>query len=161
MIHIPFEQQVKKALTELQKEYPFIYPEYEDVEHYLRQLKNPENLSLDGLLEFLLNSPNTEIDDENQTILSRIKTLDQNDYPIHLYLDFPINASQANYFIKNIRDKAEQEKYREIQEEIEILLTKASISSEKQLDILANIISNLNKPILHYEAKDNNVIVRR
>lgn len=102
-----------------------------------------------------------EIDDENQTILSQIKTLDQNDYPIHLYLDFPINASQANYFIKNIRDKAEQEKYREIQEEIEILLTKASISSEKQLDILANIISNLNKPILHYEAKDNNVIVRR
>lgn len=102
-----------------------------------------------------------EIDDENQTILSRIKTLDQNDYPIHLYLDFPINASQANYFIKNIRDKAEQEKYREIQEEIEILLTKASISSEKQLELLANIISNLDKPILHYEAKDNNVSVRR
>lgn len=102
-----------------------------------------------------------EIDDENQTILSRIKTLDQNDYPIHLYLDFPINASQANYFIKNIRDKAEQEKYREIQEEIEILLTKTSISSEKQLELLANIISNLDKPILHYEAKDNNVSVRR
>lgn len=102
-----------------------------------------------------------EIDDENQTILSRIKTLDQNDYPIHLYLNFPINASQANYFIKNIRDKAEQEKYREIQEEIEILLTKASISSEKQLELLANIISNLDKPILHYEAKDNNVSVRR
>lgn len=102
-----------------------------------------------------------EIDDENQTILSRIKTLDQNDYPIHLYLDFPINASQANYFIKNIRDKAEQEKYREIQEEIEILLTKASISSEKQLELLANIISNLDKPILHYEAKNNNVSVRR
>lgn len=102
-----------------------------------------------------------EIDDENQTILSRIKTLDQNDYPIHLYLDFPINASQANYFIKNIRDKAEQEKYREIQEEIEILLTKASISSEKQLELLANIISNLDKPILHYEAKDNNVSVRK
>lgn len=65
MIHIPFEQQVKNALTELQKEYPFIYPDYEDVEHYLRQLKNPENLSINGLVEFLLNSPNTEVDDMN------------------------------------------------------------------------------------------------
>lgn len=63
MIHLPFEQQVKKALTELQKEYPFIYPYYEDVEHYLGQLKNPENLSINGLVEFLLNSPNTEVDD--------------------------------------------------------------------------------------------------
>lgn len=66
MISIPFEQQVKNALTELQKEYPFIYPDYEDVEHYLSQLKNPENLSINGingLVEFLLNSPNTEIDD--------------------------------------------------------------------------------------------------
>ena len=63
MIHIPFEQQVKNALTELQKEYPFMYPDYEDVEHYLRQLKKPENLSINGLVEFLLNSPNTEVDD--------------------------------------------------------------------------------------------------
>lgn len=81
--------------------------------------------------------------EENQEILSQMKVLDENDYPIHLYLDFSINASQANYFIKNIRDKTEQEKYREIQEEIEILLTKASISSKKQLELLANIISNL------------------
>lgn len=84
-----------------------------------------------------------ELDDENQEILSQMKVLDENDHPIHLYLDFPINASQANYFIKNIRDKAEQEKYREIQEEMEILLTKASISSEKQLELLENMISNL------------------
>lgn len=84
-----------------------------------------------------------ELDEENQEILSQMKVLDENDYPIHLYLDFSINASQANYFIKNIRDEAEQEKYREIQEEIEILLTKASISSKKQLELLANIISNL------------------
>ncbi len=41
MIHIPFEQQVKNTLTELQKEYPFIYPDYVDVELYLWQLKNP------------------------------------------------------------------------------------------------------------------------
>lgn len=40
-----------------------MYPDYEDVEHYLRQLKNPENLSINGLVEFLLNSPNTEVDD--------------------------------------------------------------------------------------------------
>lgn len=84
-----------------------------------------------------------EIDDENQEILSQMKVLDQNDHPIHLYLDFPIYADQANQLIQDIKDKAEQEKYREIQEEIEILLTKASISTEKQLELLANIISNL------------------
>lgn len=84
-----------------------------------------------------------EIDDENQEILSQMKVLDQNDHPIYLYLHFPIYADQANQLIQDIKDKAEQEKYREIQEEIEILLTKASISSEKQLELLANIISNL------------------
>lgn len=63
MIHIPFEQQIRNTLEELKKKYPYIYPEYEDVEHYLRQLKNPENLSIDGLAEFLLNSPNTEVDE--------------------------------------------------------------------------------------------------
>lgn len=84
-----------------------------------------------------------EIDDENQEILSQMKVLDQNDHPIHLYLDFLIYADQANQLIQDIKDKAEQEKYREIQEEIEILLTKASISTEKQLELLANIISNL------------------
>lgn len=84
-----------------------------------------------------------EIDDENQEILSQMKVLDENDHPINLYLEFSINANQANYFIKNIKDKAEQEKYEKIQEEIEILLTKASISTEKQLELLANIISNL------------------
>lgn len=84
-----------------------------------------------------------EIDEENQEILSQMKVLDENDHPIYLYLHFPIYANQANYFIKNIKDKAEQEKYEKIQEEIEILLTKASISTEKQLELLANIISNL------------------
>ncbi len=84
-----------------------------------------------------------ELDEENQEILSQMKVLDENDYPIHLYLDFPINANQANYFIKNIRDKAEQEKYEEIQEEIEILLTKESISTEKQIELLEGMISNL------------------
>lgn len=98
MIHIPFEQQVKNALTELQKEYPFMYPDYEDVEHYLRQLKNPENLS-------------------------QMKAIGQNDYPINLYLDFPIHVDQANNLIQDIKDKVEQEKYEEIQENIEILLT--------------------------------------
>lgn len=84
-----------------------------------------------------------EIDDENQEILSQMKVLDQNDHPIYLYLHFPIYADQANQLIQDIKDKAEQEKYEKIQEEIEILLTKASISTEKQLELLANIISNL------------------
>lgn len=143
MIHIPFEQQVKNALTELQKEYPFMYPDYEDVEHYLRQLKNPENLSINGLVEFLLNSPNTEVDDENQTILSQMKVPDKNDYPINLYIDFPIHADQANNLIQNIKDKAEQEKYQEIQEEIEILFSTKEIPQEKQIKLLEEIISDL------------------
>lgn len=84
-----------------------------------------------------------EIDDENQEILSQMKVLDQNDHPIYLYLHFPIYADQANQLIQDIKDKAEQEKYEKIQEEIEILLTEASISTEKQLELLANIISNL------------------
>lgn len=103
-----------------------------------------------------------EIDDENQTILSRIKTLDQNDHPIYLYLHFPIYADQANQLIQDIKDKAEQEKYEEIQEEIEILLTEKSIPTEKQIELLKGMISNLKlKPIVHYEVKDNNVSVRR
>lgn len=52
-----------------------------------------------------------------------MKVLDKNDYPIGLYIDFPIYADQANNLIQNIKDKAEQEKYQEIQEEIEILFS--------------------------------------
>lgn len=84
-----------------------------------------------------------ELDDENQEILSQMKVLDENDHPINLYLEFSINANQANYFIKNIKDKAEQEKYEEIQENIEILLTEKSIPTEKQIELLENIIFNL------------------
>lgn len=84
-----------------------------------------------------------EIDDENQEILSQMKVLDENDHPIHLYLEFSINANQANYFIKNIKDKAEQEKYEEIQEEIEILFSTKEISTEKQIKLLEEMISNL------------------
>lgn len=84
-----------------------------------------------------------ELDDENQEILSQMKAIGQNDYPIHLYLDFPIHADQANNLIQDIKDKVEQEKYEEIQEEIEILLTKEPISTEKQIKLLENIISNL------------------
>ena len=84
-----------------------------------------------------------EIDDENQTILSRIKTLDQKDHPIYLYLHFPIYYDQANQLIHDIKDKVEQEKYEEIQEEIEILLTEKSIPQEKQIKLLEEIISNL------------------
>lgn len=84
-----------------------------------------------------------ELDDENQEILSQMKVLDENDHPINLYLEFPINANQANYFIKNIKDKAEQEKYEEIQEEIEILFSTKEISTEKQIKLLEEMISNL------------------
>lgn len=84
-----------------------------------------------------------ELDDENQEILSQMKVLDENDHPIHLYLEFSINANQANYFIKNIKDKAEQEKYEEIQEEIEILFSTKEISTEKQIKLLEEMISNL------------------
>lgn len=84
-----------------------------------------------------------EIDDENQTILSRIKTLDQNDHPIYLYLHFLIYADQANQLIQDIKDKAEQEKYEEIQEEIEILLTEKIPTTEKQIELLKGMISNL------------------
>lgn len=84
-----------------------------------------------------------ELDDENREILSQMEAIGQNDYPINLYLDFPINANQANYFIKNIKDKAEQEKYEEIQEEIEILFSTKEISTEKQIKLLKEMISNL------------------
>ena len=84
-----------------------------------------------------------ELDEENQEILSQMKVLDENDYPINLYLNFHIYADQANYLIQNIRDKAEQEKYQEIREEIEILFTDKSISTEKQIELLENIISDL------------------
>lgn len=84
-----------------------------------------------------------ELDDENQEILSQMKVLDENDHPINLYLEFSINANQANYFIKNIKDKAEQEKYEEIQEEIEILFSTKEISTEKQIKLLEEMISNL------------------
>lgn len=84
-----------------------------------------------------------ELDDENQEILSQMKVLDENDHPINLYLEFSINANQANYFIKNIKDKAEQEKYEEIQEEIEILFSTKVISTEKQIKLLEEMISNL------------------
>ena len=77
---------------------------------------------LDQIQENLIRSF-IELDDENQTILSQMKVLDKNDYPIHLYIDFPIHADQANNLIQNIKDKAEQEKYQEIQEEIEILFS--------------------------------------
>ena len=97
---------------------------------------------LDQIQENLIRSF-IELDDENQTILSQMEVLDQNDYPINLYIDFPINANQANYFIKNIIDKVEQEKYEEIQEEIEILFSTKEIPQEKQIELLENIISNL------------------
>ena len=84
-----------------------------------------------------------ELDDENQTILSQMKVLDKNDYPIGLYIDFPIHADQANNLIQNIKDKAEQEKYQEIQEEIEILFSTKEIPQEKQIELLENMISNL------------------
>ena len=72
-----------------------------------------------------------------------MKVLDENDHPIHLYLEFSINANQANYFIKNIKDKAEQKKYEEIREEIEILFSTKEISTEKQIKLLEEMISNL------------------
>lgn len=91
-----------------------------------------------------------ELDDENQEILSQMKVLDENDHPINLYLEFSINANQANYFIKNIKDKAEQEKYEKIQEEIEILFSTKEISTEKQIKLLEEMISNLKlKPLVH------------
>lgn len=103
-----------------------------------------------------------ELDDENQEILSQMEAIGQNDYPINLYLDFPIYADQANELIQNIKDRVEQGKYEEIQEKIEILLIEESISTEKQIDLLENIISNLkNTPLVHYEAKDNNTSIRR
>ena len=71
-----------------------------------------------------------------------MKVLDENDHPINLYLEFSINANQANYFIKNIKDKAEQEKYEEIQEEIEILFSTKEISTEKQIELLEEMIFN-------------------
>ena len=77
---------------------------------------------LDQIQENLIRSF-IELDDENQTILSQMKVLDKNDYPINLYIDFPIHADQANNLIQNIKDKVEQEKYEEIQEEIEILFS--------------------------------------
>lgn len=84
-----------------------------------------------------------ELDDENQTILSRIKTLDQDDHPIYLYLRFSIHADQANQLIQDIKDKAEQEKYEEIQEEIEMLFSTKEIPQEKQIKLLEGMISNL------------------
>jgi hypothetical protein len=103
-----------------------------------------------------------ELDDENREILSQMKAIGQNDYPINLYLDFPIHVDQANNLIQDIKDKVEQEKYEEIQENIEILLTEKSIPTEKQIELLENMIFNLKmKPIVHYEVKDNNVNVRR
>lgn len=91
-----------------------------------------------------------ELDDENQEILSQMKVLDENDHPINLYLEFSINANQANYFIKNIKDKAEQEKYEKIQEEIEILFSTKEISTEKQIKLLEEMISNLKlRPLVH------------
>ncbi len=84
-----------------------------------------------------------ELDDENQTILSRIKTLDQDDHPIYLYLHFPIYADQANELIQDIKDKTEQEKYEEIQEEIEMLFSTKEIPQEKQIKLLEGMISNL------------------
>lgn len=72
-----------------------------------------------------------------------MKVLDKDDYPINLYIDFPIHADQANNLIQNIKDKAEQEKYQEIQEEIEILFSTKEIPQEKQIELLENMISNL------------------
>lgn len=97
---------------------------------------------LDQIQENLIRSF-IELDDENQTILSQMKVLDKNDYPINLYIDFPIHADQANNLIQNIKDKAEQEKYQEIQEEIEILFSTKEIPQEKQIELLENMISNL------------------
>lgn len=116
---------------------------------------------LNQIQENLRLSP-IELDEENQEILSQMKALDQNDYPINLYINFPINANQANNLIQNIKDKVEQEKYEEIQEEIEILFSTKEISIEKQIKLLENMIFNLKqKPIAHYEATDNNFSVRR
>lgn len=84
-----------------------------------------------------------ELDDENREILSQMKVLDEKDHPIYLYLRFPIYADQANQLIQDIKDKAEQEKYEEIQEEIEILLTEKSIPTEKQIELLEEMISYL------------------
>lgn len=97
---------------------------------------------LDQIQENLIRSF-IELDDENQTILSQMKVLDKDDYPINLYIDFPIHADQANNLIQNIKDKAEQEKYQEIQEEIEILFSTKEIPQEKQIELLENMISNL------------------
>lgn len=97
---------------------------------------------LDQIQENLIRSF-IELDDENQTILSQMKVLDKNDYPINLYIDFPIHADQANNLIQNIKDKAEQEKYQEIQEEIEILFSTKEIPQEKQIELLENMISDL------------------
>lgn len=97
---------------------------------------------LDQIQENLIRSF-IELDDENQTILSQMKVLDKNDYPINLYIDFPIHADQANNLIQNIKDKAEQEKYQEIQEDIEILFSTKEIPQEKQIELLENMISNL------------------
>lgn len=97
---------------------------------------------LDQIQENLIRSF-IELDDENQTILSQMKVLDKNDYPINLYIDFPIHADQANNLIQNIKDKVEQEKYEEIQEEIEILFSTKEIPQEKQIELLENMISNL------------------
>lgn len=97
---------------------------------------------LDQIQENLIRSF-IELDDESQTILSQMKVLDKDDYPINLYIDFPIHADQANNLIQNIKDKAEQEKYQEIQEEIEILFSTKEIPQEKQIELLENMISNL------------------
>lgn len=97
---------------------------------------------LDQIQENLIRSF-IELDDENQTILSQMKVLDKDDYPINLYIDFPIHADQANNLIQNIKDKAEQEKYQEIQEEIEILFSTKEIPQEKQIELLENMIFNL------------------
>lgn len=97
---------------------------------------------LDQIQENLIRSF-IELDDENQTILSQMKVLDKDDYLINLYIDFPIHADQANNLIQNIKDKAEQEKYQEIQEEIEILFSTKEIPQEKQIELLENMISNL------------------
>lgn len=84
-----------------------------------------------------------ELDDENQEILSQMKAIYQNDYPINLYLNFTIHADQANNLIQDIKDKAEQEKYEEIQEEIEMLFSTKEIPQEKQIKLLEEIIFNL------------------
>lgn len=62
MVHIPFEQQIRNTLEELKKEYPYIYPEYSDVETYLRQTP-PEYVKIDDLAEYLLNCESTEVEE--------------------------------------------------------------------------------------------------